>query len=77
MHVSKLEHEVAPESTNGDQQTVEVVQEIEERVQVIDLPIYVVHRMLSSHANSWTQEEEDWRTNIFHTRVAHKAAHLM
>lgn len=79
MHASKLNFEVALESSNKDQDTVEEdIEEIEEEgVQAIDLPIYVVHKMLSSRTNSITQVEDNWkRTDIFHTRVSHKGKTL-
>lgn len=76
MHASELNLEVALESSNRDQDTVE--EDIEEEgAQAINLPIYVVHKMLSSRTNSMTQVEDDWkRTDIFHTRVSHKGKTL-
>jgi len=79
IHAFELNTEVAPKSSNEDQDTVEEDsgEMEEERVQAVDLPIYVVHKMLSNHATPTTQVEDDWRrTNIFHTKVAHKSKAL-
>ena len=79
MHASELNLEVAVELSNRDKGTMEEdIEEIEEEgAQAINLPIYMVHKMLSSRTNSMTQVEDDWkRIGIFHTRVSHKGKTL-
>lgn len=76
---SEMNSEAMPESSTGDQEIgeTEIEEFEEERLQASELPLCVVHRMLSSQATPAAHLEDEWRrTNIFHTRVACKGKAL-
>jgi hypothetical protein len=68
MFASEMNSNIIPESSTGDQEMEEAeIEEFEEeRLQASELPLCVVHRMLSSQATPTAHLEEEWRrTNIF------------
>jgi hypothetical protein len=68
MFASEMNSNTIPESSTGDQEMEEAeIEEFEEeRLQASELPLCVVHRMLSSQATPTSHLEEEWRrTNIF------------
>lgn len=64
--------EIGEGETRADdlKQNLDIVEDEEEHLQVADLPLCVIHRVLTGQQHIEKQASHDWRrTNIFHTRV--------